>query len=62
MRKEALQMVISIHEKPTWRSWKGSLLRGNFEESKILFYQKTFFITEAERFVKDVSGDWHLNP
>ena len=62
MKKEALQNVTSIHEGPSWGSWRGSPLTGNFGESETLFYQETLFITEAERFVKDVAGDGHLKP
>jgi hypothetical protein len=61
MKKETLQKVINIHEGPSWGSWRSPSLTGNFGESEIFFYQ-TLFITEVERFVKDVSGDRHLKP
>jgi hypothetical protein len=35
MKKETLQKVINIHEGPSWGSWRGPPLTGNFGESEI---------------------------
>jgi hypothetical protein len=48
MKKETLQKVIRIHERPSCRSWRGPLLSGNFGEREIVFIKRPFSLCKSK--------------